>query len=236
MFRPSCRLPCATLTVPLLRSKNAASCGCSNTLEVGAHKVDGVISRLRAINPKVQVDSWKGRLDGQHSTATIMAALSKLGKCDLIVETSASGQGFAVSAAVATQMGIPMVWGRVFGGGYGGYIVRSRPGIEFPPLDVRHQVYTAMTDPSLQKPPDDNDIDYGSENDEQGAMIADDADVSILSGYLSRLVIDTLRPVSETEYPESAYLIGLRKEWIFDTPFETRPISLPRVEPEAAND
>ena len=198
--------------------------------EVGAHKVDGVISRLRAINPKVQVDSWKGRLDGQHSTATIVAALEKLGKCDLIVETSASGQGFAASAAVASQAKIPMVWGRVFGGGYGGYIVRSRPGIESPPLEVRHQVYTAMTDPSLPKPPDDSDIDYGSENDEHEAMVADDADVSIVTGYLTRLIIDTLRPVAESDYQESAYLIGLRKEWIFETPFETRPISLPRID------
>lgn len=198
--------------------------------EVGAHKVDGVISRLQAINPKVQVDSWKGRLDGQHSTATIVAALEKLGKCDLIVETSASGQGFAASAAVASQEKIPMVWGRVFGGGYGGYVVRSRPGIESPPLEVRHQVYTAMTDPSLPKPPDDSYIDYGSENDEHEAMIADDGDVSIVSGYLTRLIIDTLRPVAESDYQESAYLIGLRKEWIFETPFETRPISLPRVD------
>lgn len=198
--------------------------------EVGAHKVDGVMSRLQAINPKVQVDSWKGRLDGQHSMATIVAALEKLGKCDLIVETSASGQGFAASAAVASQAKIPMVWGRVFGGGYGGYVVRSRPGIESPPLEVRHQVYTAMTDPSLPKPPDDSDIDYGSENDEHQAMIADDGDVSILSGYLTRLIIDTLRPAAESDYQESAYLIGLRKEWIFETPFETRPISLPRVD------
>ena len=198
--------------------------------EVGAHKVDGVMSRLQAINPKVQVDSWKGRLDGQHSMATIVAALEKLSKCDLIVETSASGQGFAASAAVASQAKIPMVWGRVFGGGYGGYVVRSRPGIESPPLEVRHQVYTAMTDPSLPKPPDDSDIDYGSENDEHQAMIADDGDVSILSGYLTRLIIDTLRPAAESDYQESAYLIGLRKEWIFETPFETRPISLPRID------
>jgi hypothetical protein len=162
--------------------------------------------------------------------ATIVAALEKLSKCDLIVETSASGQGFAASAAVASQAKIPMVWGRVFGGGYGGYVVRSRPSIESPPLEVRHQVYTAMTDPSLPKPPDDSDIDYGSENDEHQAMIADDGDVSILSGYLTRLIIDTLRPAAESDYQESAYLIGLRKEWIFETPFETRPISLPRID------
>jgi hypothetical protein len=202
---------------------------------VGAHKVDGVVNRLRAINPKVDVDSWKGRLDGHTSTARILNALEKLGQCDLIVETSGSGQGFSVAAAVAAQEQIPMVWGRVFGGGYGGYVVRSRPGIEHPPLDVRHQFYVAMTDPALPKPPDDSDIDYGSEHDEQ-AMIADDADVSVISAHLSRMALDTLRPSDQSDYPESAYLIGLRREWIFEAPFETRAVTLPRIAQESTND
>lgn len=202
---------------------------------VGAHKVDGVVNRLRAISPKVDVDSWKGRLDGHTSTARILNALEKLGQCDLIVETSGSGQGFSVAAAVAAQKQIPMVWGRVFGGGYGGYVVRSRPGIEYPPLDVRHQLYVAMTDPALPKPPDDSDIDYGSERDEQ-AMIADDADVSVISAHLSRMALDTLRPSDQSDYPESAYLIGLRQEWIFGAPFETRAVTLPRIARESADD
>lgn len=202
---------------------------------VGAHKVDGVVNRLRAINPKVEVESWKGRLDGHISTARILIALEKLGQCDLIVETSGSGQGFSVAAAVAAQEQRPMVWGRVFGGGYGGYIVRSRPGIEHPALDVRHQLYVAMTDPELPKPPDDSDIDYGSEHDEQ-AMIADDADVSVISAHLSRMALDTLRPSDQSDYSESAYLIGLRQEWIFEAPFETRAVTLPRIDQGTAND
>ena len=203
---------------------------------VGAHKVDGVINRLRAISPGVEVDSWQGRLDGHHSTATILAALEKLSKCDLIVETSGSGQGFSVAAAVASQDSIPMIWGRVFGGGYGGYIVRCRPNIEFPPLDVRHQVYEAMTDPSLPKPPDDSNFDYGSENDEQEAMVADDADVSVISAYLARMALDTLRPADESDYPDSAYLIGLRKEWLFENPFDTRSVNLPRIKQRLDDD
>lgn len=202
---------------------------------VGAHKVDGVVNRLRAINPKVDVEAWKGQLNGHTSTTRILNALEKLAQCDLIVETSGSGQGFSVAAAVAAQKQIPMVWGRVFGGGYGGYIVRSRPGIEHPPLDVRHQLYVAMTDPELPKPPDDSDIDYGSEHDEQ-AMIADDTDVSVISAHLSRMALDTLRSPDQSDYPESAYLIGLRKEWIFEAPFETRAVTLPRIAQETAND
>jgi hypothetical protein len=198
---------------------------------VGAHKVDGVINRLRLIRPDVQVDRWIGRLGGQHSTSSLVSCLTKLGQCDLIVECTGSGQGFSIAAAVATQEKVPMVWGRVFGGGYGGYVVRCRPGIEAPPLDVRHQIYTFMTDPSLPKPPDESDIDYGSEADEQGTMIADDADVSVISAHLARMSLDTLRPSEESDYPYSAYLIGLRKEWIFQAPFETRPLVLHKVSP-----
>jgi hypothetical protein len=49
-------------------------------------------------------------------------------------------------------------------------------------------------------------------------MIADDADVSVISAHLARMSLDTLRPFEESDYPYSAYLIGLRKEWIFQAP------------------
>lgn len=196
---------------------------------VGAHKVDGVTQRLRAIRAGVEVDSWTGRLNGQHSTSNLVTCLEKLSKCDLIIETSGSGQGFSVTAAVATQDHIPLVWARVFGGGYGGYLARSRPGLEINPLDVRHEIYTWMTDPKHPKPPEDSDIDYGAEADDQAAMIADDADVSVISAHLARMALDTLRPAAESDYPYSAYLIGLREEWIFQQPFQTFPIMLKAV-------
>ena len=139
---------------------------------------------LRAISPGVEVDSWQGRLDGHHSTATILAALEKLSKCDLIVETSGSGQGFSVAAAVASQDSIPNDLGRGFGVVMVAILSDVDPILNSP-LDVRHQVYEAMTDPSLPKPPDDSNFDYGSENDEQEAMVADDADVSVISAYLA---------------------------------------------------
>jgi hypothetical protein len=203
---------------------------------VGAHKVDGVIKRLRLIKPDVQVNSWIGRLGGQHSTSNLISCLTKLGECDLIVECTGSGQSFSFAAAVATQEKVPMVWGRVFGGGYGGYVVRCRPGIEAPPLDVRHEIYTFMTDPSLPKPPDDSDTDYGSEADDQVTMIADDADVSVISAHLARMSLDVLRPPDESDYPYSAYLIGLRKEWIFQAPFATLPLDLHKVSSERSRE
>lgn len=203
---------------------------------VGAHKVDGVTRRLRAIRAGVEVDGWIGRLNGQHSTSNLVTCLEKLSQCDLIIEASGSGQGFSVAAAVATQDRIPMVWARVFGGGYGGYLARSRPDLEAHPLDVRHEIYTWMTDPIHPKPPKDSDIDYGVEADDEVAMIADDADVSVISAHLARMALDTLRPAAESDYPYSAYLIGLREEWIFKQPFQTFPIVLKTVATAATSE
>lgn len=203
---------------------------------VGAHKVDGVTQRLRAIRAGVEVDGWIGRLNGQHSTSNLVTCLEKLSQCDLIIEASGSGQCFSVAAAVATQDRIPMVWARVFGGGYGGYLARSRPDLDAHPLDVRHEIYTWMTDPKHPKPPKDSDIDYGVEADDQAAMIADDADVSVISAHLARMALDTLRPPAESDYPYSAYVIGLRKEWIFQQPFQTFPIVLKSVASAAASE
>ena len=200
---------------------------------VGAHKVDGVRERLRAIRPDVKIDAWIGRLGGQYSTAHLVACLQKLASCDLIIETTASGQGFGFASSVATQDRVPMVWGRVFGGGYGGYIARSRPGIEAQPQDVQHEIYTWMTEPNKPKPPQDSDIDYGAEPDDQPAMVADDADVSVISAHLARMALDALRPPEQSDYPYSAYVIGLRKEWMFQQPFEVHPLLL-RAAPESA--
>jgi hypothetical protein len=207
---------------------------------VGAHKVDGVAKRLRAIRPDVEIETWIGRLGGQHSTSNLVGCLKELATCDLIVEATASGQGFGFAAAVATPEQIPMVWGRVFGGGYGGYVTRCRPGSERSPLEVRHEIHLWLTQPEFPKPPNDSDIDYGAEPDDQAPMIADDADVSVISAHLTRMALDTLRPPAESDYPCSAYVIGLREEWIFKSPFQTFPVTLqapaPAASAEAAED
>ena len=193
---------------------------------VGAHKVDGVRERLCAIRPDVKVDAWIGHLGGQYSTASLVTCLQKLASCDVIVETTASGQGFGFASSVSIQDRVPMVWGRVFGGGYGGYIARSRPGIEVQPQDVQHEIYTWMTEPGKPTPPQDSDIDYSAESDDQPAMEADDADVSVISAHLARMALDALRPPEQSDYPFSAYVIGLRREWIFQQPFEVYPLQL----------
>lgn len=193
--------------------------------EVGAHKVDGLAQRLERINPQASISYWKRQL-GQASTSTLVKDIASLADCDLIVEVTGNALGFNYAGAVAAEHDIPMVWGGVFAGGYGGFIARSRPGHDPTPHDVRNLIDRWCANPDFPKPPAAGDIDYSAEADDQPPMIADDGDVSVISSHLARFATDALRPAEQTDYPYSAYMIGLRKEWIFDQPFETHPIDL----------
>lgn len=194
--------------------------------EVGAHKTDGLTQRLKRINAQAVVDKWINHLGGQTSVDVLIGCLEELKKCDLIIETTGSGQGFVYAGHVATDQGVPMVWGRVFGGGFGGYIARSRPSIDGAALDVRNAVHHWLTDPAHPPAPADAGIDYAAGPDDQLPMIADDADVSVISAHLTGFAADLLRAPDASDYPHSAYVIGLRKEWLFEQPFDTRPVDI----------
>jgi sulfur-carrier protein adenylyltransferase/sulfurtransferase len=194
--------------------------------EVGAHKVDALAERLKRINAQVNVAKWCNQLGGQTSVESLMDCLNKLGQCNLIVETTGSGQGFVYASSVSEGCGIPMVWGRVFGGGFGGYIARSRPNIEASALDLRNYIYQWFQTPGFPEPPVDAKIDYAVGLDDQAPLIANDADVSVISAHLTQFAADLLRGSTESEYPHSVYVIGMRKEWLFEQPFDTRPIDV----------
>lgn len=204
--------------------------------EVGAHKADALAERLKRINAQVTAERWVNHLGGQTSANTLTDCLARLKTCDLIVETTGSGQGFVYASSVSEDEGVPMVWGRVFGGGFGGYIARSRPGIEASPLDVRNNIYQWFQNPEFPEPPADAEIDYAAGPDDQAPMIADDANVSVISAHLTQMAADALRNPANSDYPHSAYVIGLRKEWIFEQPFDTRPIDVSGIKSSNAAD
>jgi hypothetical protein len=197
--------------------------------EVGAHKADGLAEQLKRINAQVKVDKWINQLGGQTSVETLMTCLVTLRGCDLIIETTGSGQGFVYASSVSESERVPMVWGRVFGGGFGGYIARSRPDIEPSALDVRDNIYQWFQTPGFPDPPADAGIDYAFGPDDQTPMVADDADVSVISAHLTQFAVDALRETVGSEYPYSVYVIGLRKEWIFQQPFDVRPVDVSGV-------
>lgn len=56
-------------------------------------------------------------------------------------------------------------------------------------------------------------------------VIADDADVGVIAAHTARMAIDVLVG-GTSNFPHPAYVIGLAKDWVFDEPFDTRPIDL----------
>ena len=54
-------------------------------------------------------------------------------------------------------------------------------------------------------------------------MVADDADVAVIAAHMTRLVVDTLLG-GPSDLAHSAYVIGFKKTWIFDAPFDVWPI------------
>ena len=57
-------------------------------------------------------------------------------------------------------------------------------------------------------------------------LTAYDSDVTLISSAFTRLIIDTALREQPSVFPYSVYMIGLRKEWIFSQPFDTRPIDV----------
>jgi len=57
-------------------------------------------------------------------------------------------------------------------------------------------------------------------------LIAFDAEVTQLAATSTRFALDILLDRNPPEFPYSAYLIGFKEAWVFEAPFDTRPISI----------
>lgn len=202
-------------------------------MAVGAHKGDALAERLKLLRPGAEVDVRRQRLGGQESSGSLHGVLEALGKCDLIVDASGSDTAFNYAASVAAEQKKPMVWGRVFGGGYGGMIARSRPGMDPAALDARAAINHWCANPEFPDPPK-TVADYGAEGPDGQPMIADDADVAHIAASVTRMALDVSLAGSASAFEHSAYMIGLRKEWIFRAAFDTWPIDLGAPRPARA--
>ncbi|MDG4583763.1 MAG: ThiF family adenylyltransferase [Candidatus Competibacter sp.] len=189
---------------------------------LGAHKVDGLEERVKAVAPKVDVKVRRVLLGGQESSATTSSVLDDLASCDLVIEATADPQAFNFAAAAARSANRPMLWTEVYAGGIGGFIGRVRPGIEPPPHTARRQYLAWCRDQGIPWIGDDRD--YDSQIPEGPPLIADDADVSAIAGHASRMALDTLMRPEASAFPHPAYVIGLVQAWIFTEPFDVRPV------------
>lgn len=199
---------------------------------VGHHKVKALEDKLNLLAPGIEVEAWPFDLGGQNSVGLFDRMIAALTKCDMIVDATGSANAFNYASVVAVDHSKPMAWARVFGGGYGGLIARSRPGLEPAPPFARAAIDAWCANPEFPKAPKEI-TDYGATGEGGEPMIADDADVSAIAAHFTRLIIDTLIAPEKSVFASSAYMIGLREEWIFKAAFDTRPIDLgaPHIPP-----
>lgn len=163
-------------------------------------------------------------LTGQESNAAVSGALRCLSECDLIIDATAEPRVFNLLSAIARRASRPIIWLEVYGGGIGGLIARSRPGVDPSPQDTRNAYLQYCTDHPNQAPSVPAH-DYSIENADGTVFEASDADVSVIADHAARFALDCLVPSAVSKFPYSMYLIGLVKAWVFEAPFDTIPIS-----------
>lgn len=190
---------------------------------VGVNKVDAVQEALSLISADVEVKCRRTRLAGQESAESASTALEALSNCDILVDATANSAVFLLLAAIAKRKGKPLIWGEVFAGGIGALLMRSRPGLEPHPIEMRtafHQHLEGLT-PAPFIRADNYDADAQGE-----PIVAFDGEVAEFSAIMARFIADVAIPQPESTFPYSAYLIGFKKAWIFEAPFDVRPLVL----------
>lgn len=189
---------------------------------MGTHKAQAVRDALSLIAAGMHVDTRTTRLAGQESAVTEAAALKDLSNCDLLIDATANPEVFLRLAALAKRQQTPLCWGEVFASGYGGMIARARPGRDPNPLAVRDAYHAYLA--TLPDAPFKSAAGY--DGTEEQPLVAYDSDVGFVASALTRLVIDTALSREPSEFPYSVYLLGMRCEWIFQAPFDTRPVAV----------
>ena len=208
--------------------------------EVGEHKVHAAKRRMELLAPGVAVDVYDLHLTGQESNASVAGALRRLGRCDLIVDATAEAGVFNLLAHVAEQYAKPLVWMKVFAGGIGGLIARSRPDFDPSPTVMRAAYREAIADSPEPAPPGGEPYTVGGEDGQP--LTASDADVAVIAAQAAVLGLDTLLQPEQSVYPHSMYLLGLRPGWLFEQPLHNIPIStdelphLPRENVDSLSD
>jgi sulfur-carrier protein adenylyltransferase/sulfurtransferase len=189
---------------------------------VGMHKADAVREALTLIAPNMDIEVRVHRVAGQESSMTAATALKDLTSCDLLIDATANPEVFLRLAAVARVNRVPMCWGEVFAGGFSGLIARARPDIDPHPVAVQAAILNYLG--TLPPAPHQRAEGYNIGGEEP--VVAYDSEVAQIAAALTRFALDIALRKSPSDFPYSAYLIGLRKEWIFSQPFDTHPIEI----------
>lgn len=191
--------------------------------DVGQHKVELIAARLQLIHRGVKSGIWRSAIGAQISSQEAANVSQALASCDLIIDASANPDVFNHVADLCLRHNRTLVWGAVYAGGIGGEIARSRAGKDPSPYDIRsavNQYYETIE----EAPPIAAGRGYDGSIGQTELMQASDADVSVFSAHIVAFTLDSLMDAEPSIYDEHAYLIGLKRGWMFSGPFDTRPI------------
>jgi len=67
-------------------------------------------------------------------------------------------------------------------------------------------------------------VEESTADGEGGALVASDADVSVIAAHAAGLAFDTLSDREPSEFLSNVYFVGLRRGWIFDQPLHVLPL------------
>lgn len=196
---------------------------------VGDHKVSAVAYAIEHLHPDADIQVSKVNLTGQENPATLSGVLKRIGSADLILDMTASPQILNLLTGVAEESEKPLVWAEVFAGGIGGLVARSRPALDPTPQMIRRAFLQFAHENPF--PGAGIDLPYALDQGEGPVVIASDADVSIIAAHAAQMAADILVEREPSRFPHSLYLIGFARDWVFEQPFHTMPISteeLPR--------
>lgn len=191
--------------------------------DVGRHKADSLANRLRLISGTVTVERWRSAIGAQVSSQEAANINQALARCDLLIDATGNPDVFNHLAGLAERHHRDLVWGSVFAGGIGGEVARARFGKDPSPYAVRGAV-NAYYQRAEGAPPVSSGRGYDGSVGEEAPLLATDADVERVAGHVTDLVLDALLGAEPSEYDAHAYLIGFRRAWLFDDPFDTHPV------------
>jgi molybdopterin/thiamine biosynthesis adenylyltransferase len=194
---------------------------------VGLHKVDALSDAISRIQASARVTVSRLHLSGQESNAAVSGVLERLAGCDLLIDATANPKAFNLLSAISKAASKPLVWLEVYGGGLGGMVARSRPGIDPLPQDMRSAYLQYCTSNPMLEPLNPAQR-YAIEAADGEVLVASDADIAVIAHHAARFVPDTFKSAEDTAFPYSMYLVGLAKGWVFEAPFFTIPVSMER--------
>lgn len=197
--------------------------------ELGQHKAMALKRRILLVSAGCAVTAHRQRLGGQEASGSADAVTASIQGCDLVIDATAEPEAFNLLAGLCREAERPMLWLEIFGGGFGGLIARSRPGLDPSPQVARRRIEQWCAEQDAPPPP--RPLRPYEADVEAEPLIADDADVTVMAAHAARFALDLLLEPRSSAYAQSAYVIGLAAEWIFIGPFDTRPLDLGGPEP-----